>query len=142
MSLINAYTRADETIPMPIKAFACVLIAAGCFFAFVFNFNPGLAFPGTAITDYASQFGFSSTAVRVVGSVLALAISVYLNNAKFLAITLASRAVIEWGDVAVALIVGGSIANIVALSVLGGLELWATLVLLRQIKAANQAASA
>lgn len=131
---INAYTRADETIPMPIKIFACILITAGCFFAYVFNFNPGLSFPGAAITDYSSQLGFSSTAVRVTGSVVALIVSLYLNNAKFMAIALISRAVIEWGDVLVALVYGGSMSNIISLTILGSLEWWAAFTLLKQIK--------
>jgi hypothetical protein len=138
MSKTNAYTRQDEKIPPLIKAFAIALIFAGCFFAYVFNFNPGLSFPGAVITDYSSQLGFSSTAVRVVGSVVALLISVWLNNAKFLAITLVSRAVIEWGDVLVGIVYGGSMVNTIALTVLGALEMWAALVLFKQIRAAHQ----
>jgi hypothetical protein len=137
MQTLNAYTRADEGIPTPIKVFAWILIAAGCFFAYVFNFNPGLSFPGASITDYSSQLGFSSTAVRVVSSVLALLISVSLNNAKFMAIAMGSRVVGEWGDVLVGLVYGGSMANTVALTVLGALELWATITLFKQIKIAN-----
>jgi hypothetical protein len=137
MSKLNAYTRADEGIPTPIKIFAWILIAAGCFFTYVFNFNPGLTFPGAVITDYSSQLGFSSTAVRVLSSVLALLISVCLNNAKFMAIALASRVVGEWGDVLVGLVYGGSMSNTIGLTVLGALELWATLTLFKGIKASN-----
>jgi hypothetical protein len=137
MSQLNAYTRADESIPAPIKAFAWFLILAGSFFAYVFNFNPGLTFPGASITDYSSQLGFSSTAVRVVGSVVALLISVCLNNAKFMAITLISRAVIEWGDVVVGLVYGGAMSNTIGLTVLGAIELWAALTLFNRIQRSN-----
>lgn len=138
MNHANAYTRADEGIPTPIKVLAAVLIFAGCFFTYVFNFNPGLTFPGAAITDYSSQLGFSSTAVRVFGSVVALAVSLYLNNAKFMAIALGTRVLGEWGDVLVALVYGGAMSNIIGLTILGAIELWATLTLFKRIKAANQ----
>lgn len=87
----------DFGIPTPIKIFTWILIGAGIFFAYVFIFNPGLAFPGAAITDYSSKLGFYSTGVRVIGSVAALFISVVLNNPQLLAITLASRLIIEVG---------------------------------------------
>lgn len=137
MSNLNSYTRADEGIPPLIRTLAWVLIVAGCFFTYVFNFNPGLSFPGASITDYSSQLGFSSTAVRVLSSVVALLISVCLNNAKFMAIALASRVVGEWGDVIVGLVIGGSMANTVGLTLLGAIELWATLTLFKGIKANN-----
>ena len=122
MSNLNSYTRADEGIPPLIRTLAWVLIVAGCFFTYVFNFNPGLSFPGASITDYSSQLGFSSTAVRVLSSVVALLISVCLNNAKFMAIALASRVVGEWGDVIVGLVtieITGGVVSIVHAKVAG-----------------------
>jgi hypothetical protein len=86
---------AAATIPQSVKIFAWVLIGAGVFFAYVYTFNPGLAFPGAAITDYSSKFAFASTGVRVLGSVAALLISVICNKPQWLLITLISRLVIE-----------------------------------------------
>ncbi|SEM10305.1 hypothetical protein SAMN05421856_101111 [Chryseobacterium taichungense] len=69
-----------QNIPLSVKIFSWVLIVAGIFFFYVFTFNPGLSFPGASITDYSSRLGFSSTGVRVLGSVVALLISVSLIN--------------------------------------------------------------
>ncbi len=135
MSKINPYTRSDEVIPLPIKVFAWMLIFAGCFFAYVFNFNPSLTNPSASISDYSSQLGFTMTAVRVISSVVALLISVYFNNSKFMAITLVSRVVGEWGDVITSLVLGGTLMHQIPLAILGAIELWAVLTLFKNIKA-------
>jgi hypothetical protein len=55
--------------------------------------------------------------VRILGSVLALLISVLANNPRWLFITLISRVFIELGDVVVGLILDGVTANSFALIV-------------------------
>ena len=72
---VQASTNTDG-IPLAVRIFTWLLICAGFFFAYVYTFNPGLSFPGAKITDYSSQLGFASTGVRVLGSVVALLISV------------------------------------------------------------------
>lgn len=112
-------------IPPSVRAFTWLLIAAGLFFAYVFTFNPGLSFPGAKITDYSSQLGFASTGVRVLGSVVALLISVLYNKPQWLLITLISRLVIEVGDIAVGLLTGGTLMNNVMIGAIALCELWA-----------------
>lgn len=114
-------------IPKSVKAFAWVLICAGLFFAYVYTFNPGLAFPGAKITDYSSQFAFASTGVRVLGSVAALLICVIYNKPQWLLITLISRLVIEVGDIVVGVTTGGTMMNNIMIGVIAALELWAIL---------------
>ncbi len=114
-------------IPQPVKIFTWVLICAGLFFAYVFTFNPGLSFPGAKITDYSSQLGFASTGVRVLGSVVALAVSVIYNQPQWLFITLISRLAIEVGDIVVGLATGGTMLNNLMIGVIALLELWAIL---------------
>ena len=118
-------------IPKSVKVFTWVLICAGLFFAYVFTFNPGLSFPGASITDYSSQLGFASTGVRVLGSVVALLISVVYNKPQWLLITLISRLVIEVGDIVVGLLTGGTLANNLMIGLIALLELWAILTLLK-----------
>lgn len=117
----------NEGIPTSVRAFTWVLICAGLFFAYVYTFNPGLAFPGAKITDYSSQFAFASTGVRVLGSVAALLISVLYNKPQWLLITLISRLVIEVGDIAVGIATGGTMVNNIMIGVIAALELWAIL---------------
>lgn len=117
----------DDGIPQSVKIFTWVLICAGLFFAYVYTFNPGLAFPGTKITDYSSQFGFASVGVRVLGSVAALLISVIYNKPQWLLITLISRVFIEVGDIAVGFATGGTMTNNIMIAVIAGLEIWAIL---------------
>lgn len=124
-------------IPKSIRIFTWILIVAGLFFFYVFTFNPGLAFPGAAITDYSSQLGFYSTGVRVLGSVLALFISVWLNRADLLAITLASRLFIEIGDIIAGFATHGTMQNNLMIGLIATLELWAILKLLAVIKQAK-----
>ena len=121
----------DVGIPQPVKIFTWVLICAGLFFAYVFTFNPGLSFPGAQITDYSSQLGFASTGVRVLGSVVALLISVLFNKPQWLLITLISRLFIEVGDIVVGLATGGAMANNIMIGVLALCELWAILKLFK-----------
>lgn len=121
----------DHGIPQPVKIFTWVLICAGLFFAYVYTFNPSLAFPGAKITDYSSQFGFASTGVRVLGSVAALMISVLYNKPQWLLITLISRLVIEVGDIIVGFATGGAMVNNIMIGVIAALELWAILKLVR-----------
>ncbi len=116
-----------EGIPPSIKIFTWVLICAGLFFAYVYTFNPGLAFPGAKITDYSSQFGFASTGVRVLGSVAALLISVIYNKPQWLLISLISRVFIELGDIVVGLATGGTMVNNLMIGIIAILELWAIL---------------
>ena len=121
-------------IPKPVKIFTWILIFAGLFFAYVFTFNPGLSFPGAAITDYSSQLGFASTGVRVLGSVVALLVSVLANRPQWLFITLISRLVIEVGDIAVGIATGGTMMNNVMIGVIAALEFWAITQLWKVIK--------
>lgn len=118
-------TATMQTIPFAVKIFTWVLICAGLFFVYVFTFNPGLAFPGASITDYSSQLGFASTGVRVLGSVVALLISVIYNKPQWLLITLVSRLVIEVGDIVVGVATGGTMANNIMIGILALCELWA-----------------
>lgn len=131
---MNNQTATMQTIPPSVKIFTWVLICAGLFFAYVFTFNPGLAFPGAKITDYSSQLGFASTGVRVLGSVVALLISVIYNKPQWLLITLVSRLVIEVGDIVVGVATGGTMTNNVMIGVLAVCELWAILKLIKMGK--------
>ncbi|MDD4964938.1 MAG: hypothetical protein PHI11_13580 [Gallionella sp.] len=124
-------TATMQTIPFAVKIFTWVLICAGLFFVYVFTFNPGLAFPGASITDYSSQLGFASTGVRVLGSVVALLISVIYNKPQWLLITLVSRLVIEVGDIVVGVATGGTMANNIMIGILALCELWAILKLIK-----------
>lgn len=123
-----------QRIPLSVKIFSWILIVAGIFFFYVFTFNPGLSFPGASITDYSSQLGFSSTGVRVLGSVVALLISVIFNKPQWLFITLISRLVIETGDIIVNLVTHGTMINTILIGVIAILELWAVVKLYRIIK--------
>lgn len=129
--MTNQISHEDEGIPHPVRLFTWVLICAGLFFAYVYTFNPGLAFPGAKITDYSSQFGFASTGVRILGSVAALLISVVYNKPQWLLITLISRLVIEVGDIVVGIATGGTMVNNIMIGVIAALELWAILKLVK-----------
>lgn len=122
-------------IPTPVKIFTWILIFAGSFFFYVYTFNPVISFPNAVLDSYSAKMGFASTGVRILGSVLALLISVLANNPRWLFITLISRVFIELGDVVVGLILDGVTANTFSLTVLAGLEIWAVLRLWKVIKA-------
>ena len=125
----------DETgIPAAVKVFTILLIAAGLFFAFVFTFNPGLAFPGAQITDYSSQLGFMSTGVRVLGSVVGLVIALALNSPRLLLLMLITRLVIEVGDILVGFATGGTTSNAIMIGIIALLELLAILKLWQVIR--------
>lgn len=124
----------SQGIPLSVKIFSWVLIIAGIFFFYVFTFNPGLSFPGAAITDYSSRLGFSSAGVRVLGSVVALLLSVILNKPQWLFISLISRLVIETGDIIVNLATGGTLLNTIMIGIIAILEFWAVVKLYRIIK--------
>lgn len=133
MNTIRAHQ--EVGIPILVKVFTWLLIAAGCFFAYVFLFNPGLSFPGARISDYSSQLGFYSTGVRVIGSVVGLLVAVLLNSPRLLALMLVTRLVIEVGDILVGVATGGTVTNTVMISTIALLELLATLRLWKLIKA-------
>ena len=117
----------NATIPTPVKIFTWILICAGLFFFYVYTFSPNISFPNANLETYSAKMGFASTGVRILGSVLALLVSVIYNKPHWLFITLISRIFIELGDVVVGLILDGATANTVALIVLAALEIWAVL---------------
>ena len=121
-------------IPTSVKIFTWILICAGCFFFYVYTFNPVISFPKASLDTYSAKMGFASTGVRILGSVLALIISVFAKNPLWLFITLISRIFIELGDVVVGLILDGATANTFALIVLSSAEIWALLTLWKVIK--------
>ncbi len=121
-------------IPTPVKIFTWILIFAGCFFFYVYTFNPAISFPNASLDTYSSKMGFASAGVRILGSVLALIISILAKNPRWLFITLISRIFIELGDLFVGLILDGLTANTFALMVLASAEIWAVLRLWKQIK--------
>lgn len=121
-------------IPVPVKIFTWILICAGLFFFYVYTFNPVLSFPNANLDTYSAKLGFESTGVRILGSVLALLISVIYNKPQWLFITLISRVFIEIGDVVVGLTLDGVTANTFALLVLASVEIWAVWRLWRVIQ--------
>lgn len=121
-------------IPTPVKIFTWILICAGSFFFYVYTFHPSISFPNANLDTYSAKMGFASTGVRILGSVLALLISVLANNPRWLFITLISRIFIELGDVVVGLNLDGVTTNTFSLTVLAGLEIWAVLRLWKVIK--------
>ena len=121
-------------IPTPVRIFTWLLICAGSFFFYVYTFNPVISFPNANLETYSAKIGFASTGVRILGSVLALLISVLANNPRWLFITLISRVFIELGDVVVGLFLDGVTANTFALLVLASVEIWAVLRLWKVIK--------
>jgi hypothetical protein len=105
-------------IPMPVKIFTWILVCAGSFFFYVYTFNPSISFPNATLETYSAKMGFASSGVRILGSVLALLISVVANNPRWLFITLISRIFIELGDVVVGLVLDGPTANTASLTIL------------------------
>ena len=126
---------ADQlNIPKPVKVFTWLLICAGTFFFYVYTFAPSISFPNANLDTYSAKLGFESTGMRIMGSVIALLMSVLANNPRWLFITLISRIFIELGDVVVGLQLDGVTANTGALLVLAAAEIWATLQLWKVIK--------
>ncbi len=122
-----AFANDKSAIPRSVRAFTVVLILAGCFFTYVFAFNPGLAFPGAQITDYSSRLGFMSTGVRVLGSVVGLIVALALNSPRMLLLMLITRLVIEVGDILVGFATGGTTTNTIMISAIALCELLAIL---------------
>lgn len=122
------------SIPVSVNVFSWILICAGSFFFYVYTFNPTISFPTANLETYSAKLGFASAGVRILGSVLALLISVIANNPRWLFITLISRVFIELGDVVVGLVLDGVTQNTYALIVLAGFELWAVIRLWNVIK--------
>lgn len=83
---------------------------------------------------YSAKMGFASAGVRILGSVLALLISVLAINPRWLFITLISRVFIELGDVVAGLILDGVTPNTFALVILAGFEIWAVMRLWKVIR--------
>lgn len=122
------------SIPFSAKVFGWLLVLAGLFFAYVYMAAPGGFFPGVVINSYSEQFGLYSTGVRILGSVLGLAIALLLNSAALLALMLATRVFIEFGDVAVGLVINGAPdANTYTLTALGAAEIFFVVLLLRRL---------
>ena len=124
----------NNGIPLLVKIFTWLLICAGCFFFYVYTFHPSISFPNANLDTYSAKMGFASTGIRILGSVLALLISILANSPRWLFITLISRIFIELGDVLVGLNLDGVTANTGSLMVLAGLEIWAVLRLWKSIK--------
>lgn len=114
-------------IPKPVQIFTWILFCAGCFFFYVYTFNPALSFPQASLETYSARVGFQSAGVRIGGSLLALLVSLLANNPRWLFITLVSRISIELGDVVVGLVNDGVTANTFALIFLAACEMWAAL---------------
>jgi hypothetical protein len=136
--MINQTFTNNAVIPIPVKIFTWILICAGIFFFYVYTFNPGISFPNANLDTYSAKMGFASTGVRILGSVLALLISVIANNPRWLFITLISRIFIELGDVVVGLQLDGATVNTVSLLVLALAEIWAVLRLWKVTKTDGQ----
>ena len=112
------------SIPKSVKIFTWVLIAAGVFFFYVYTFHPSLSFPDAKLDSYSAKMGFASAGVRILGSVIALLVSVSFNKPNWLFISLVSRICIELGDVVTGLALDGPTANTGAFLVLACLEIW------------------
>ncbi len=124
------------SIPRSALVFGWLMVAAGTFFAYVYMFNPGLAFPGISISTISEQFGLYSTGVRIMGSVLGIVIALYFNSAALLALMLATRVFIELGDVAVGLVIHGGAAdsNTLTLGLLAAIEIFFVILLVKHAK--------
>jgi hypothetical protein len=133
--MTNQNSTSNVGVPTSVKIFTWILICAGTFFFYVYTFAPSISFPNANLDTYSAKLGFESTGVRIMGSVVALLISVLANNPRWLFITLISRIFIELGDVVVGLQLDGVTANTGALLVLATAEIWATLQLWKVIKA-------
>ena len=128
----------SQPIPLRARVFGWVLVAAGCFFAWVYMAAPGGFFPGVTVETFSERFGLYSTGVRILGSVVGIVIALALNSAALLALMLATRIFIELGDVLVGLVLnGGPDANTVTLTVLAAVELYMLVFLLGRIRASQ-----
>jgi len=125
--MTNQTFKPKAGIPIAVKIFSWILIIAGCFYFYVYTFNPSISFPEANLKTYSARIGFESTGVRILGSVFALLISLIYNKPHWLFITLISRIFIEFGDVIIGLINDGVNSNTFALLLLIILEIWAVL---------------
>jgi hypothetical protein len=125
--MTNQISKPKMGIPIAVKIFSWILIFAGCFYFYVYTFNPSISFPNANLNSYSAKIGFESTGVRILGSVLAILISLINNKPHWLFITLISRIFIELGDIIVGLIHDGVNSNTFALILLIILEIWAVL---------------
>ncbi len=121
-------------IPTPVKIFTWILICAGCFFFYVYTFNPAISFPNASLDTYSAKMGFGSTGVRIIGGVLILLVSLLANKPSWLFATILGRIFVEIGDLILGLILDGFTPNVVALIVLASLEIWAVSRLWKVIK--------
>ena len=127
--------RLNMPIPTRAMVFGWILVAAGCFFAWVYAARPGSFFPGVAIEDFSDKFGLYSTSVRILGSVLGIVIALLLNSAALLALMLATRIFIELGDVVVGLMLnGGPDANTLSLTALAAVEAYMLVFLIGKLR--------
>lgn len=128
-------------IPLGAKLFGWALCAAGCFFAYVYMADPGSFFPGVSASTYPEKFGLYSTGVRILGSVLGIALALLLNSPALLALMLATRIFIELGDVGVGLVLnnGSPDANTFILTALAAVEAFVLASLIRHIRRAREA---
>lgn len=128
-------------IPVLAKIFGWLLVIAGIYFFYVFTQSPGDFFPSVVIETYSEKFGLYSTGARIMGSVVGLIIALWLNSAALLALMLATRIIIEAGDILVGLILNGGVdMNTYALTMTAGVETLFLIILVRVlIKAARSA---
>lgn len=134
----NQISNATPSIPKAVKIFTWILISAGLFFFYVYTFHPSISFPNANLESYSAKVGFASTGVRILGSVLALLISVVYNKPHWLFITLISRVFIELGDVVVGLSLDGVTANTFALILLASTEIWAVMQLWKVMQSSKK----
>jgi hypothetical protein len=125
----------DKNIPNSARIFGWILIAAGTFFAYVYMFKPSLSFPEIILDTQSAKFGLWSTGVRIISSVIGIYIALRLNSALLLAIMLATRIVIEIGDVLVGFAVY-KVPNIntLTLLILASIEIYFLLKLYKHLK--------
>jgi hypothetical protein len=123
-------------IPKSGMIFGWILVAAGIFFAYIYMFSPGSFFPGITVSTISEQFGLYSTGVRILGSVLGIAIALYFNSAALFALMLVTRVFIELGDVVVGLVIhqGAPDTNTITLSVLAAIEMFFIVKLVKLLK--------
>jgi hypothetical protein len=123
-------------IPKSAMIFGWILVAAGIFFAYIYMFSPGSFFPGITVSTISEQFGLYSTGVRILGSVLGIAIALYFNSAALFALMLVTRVFIELGDVVIGLVVhqGAPDTNTITLSALAAIEMFFIVKLVKFLK--------
>jgi hypothetical protein len=134
MKLLSHLNTFGPRIPISAKIFGYFMICAGLFFAYVYMFNPSIAFPGIEIQTVSEQFGLYSTGARIIGSVVGIAVALWFDSAVLLALMLITRVCIELGDIVVGLVVhGGAVdTNTFTLAVLAAVEVFFIVKLLKK----------